>query len=248
VYEIYKVGADPHWVNGLDLLGGYGLNLAVVPHWNNTEGSEHDTRYCYIGAARFNMLERQLLPGTVILGIDEYTACVIDLAQQHCKIMGAGGITVRYQGSQWNYPAGTTFGFERLRAASLAGSRSDTQLRMSDEAQSAPASEGTYADGGPYLVQLAHTLAETRETAVQRELIDHAHDTMHELTAQQVDAAPDQPSADITPFVEMLIELRGKLRAAKQYALADEVRDKLAQRGIQLEDTSSGTEWKKVEP
>ena len=38
VYEIYKVGADLHWQEGLDLLGPYGLSLACIPHWNNAEG------------------------------------------------------------------------------------------------------------------------------------------------------------------------------------------------------------------
>jgi cyanophycinase-like exopeptidase len=31
VYEIYKVGADPHWVEGLNLLAPYGLDLTSCP-------------------------------------------------------------------------------------------------------------------------------------------------------------------------------------------------------------------------
>jgi len=38
VYEIYKVGQDIHWVDGLDILSQFGLHLVVVPHWNNAEG------------------------------------------------------------------------------------------------------------------------------------------------------------------------------------------------------------------
>ena len=38
VYEIYKVGEDPHWLEGLDVLGSVGLSVAVVPHYNNAEG------------------------------------------------------------------------------------------------------------------------------------------------------------------------------------------------------------------
>lgn len=51
--------------------------------------------------------------------------------------------------------------------------------------------------------------------------------------------------ADLAPFVELLIDLRAKLRAAKQYALADELRDRLASLGIVLEDTPAGTTWRK---
>src|SRR5215471_16332592 len=31
VYEIYKVGTEPHWLEGLDLLGVLGLRAAVIP-------------------------------------------------------------------------------------------------------------------------------------------------------------------------------------------------------------------------
>src|SRR5205807_9072586 len=43
VYEIYKVGADPHWLEGLDLLAEAGLRVAVIPHYDNAEGGNHDT-------------------------------------------------------------------------------------------------------------------------------------------------------------------------------------------------------------
>ncbi len=45
------------------------------------------------------------------------------------------------------------------------------------------------------------------------------------------------------PFIDMLVTLRGELRRAKQYALADTVRDDLAALGVTLEDTPQGTRW-----
>ena len=36
VYEIYKVGDDPSWLEGLDVLGEIGLNVAVIPHYDNS--------------------------------------------------------------------------------------------------------------------------------------------------------------------------------------------------------------------
>ncbi len=53
-------------------------------------------------------------------------------------------------------------------------------------------------------------------------------------------------SADAAPFIELLMEVRSDLRKAKQFALADKVRDSLAQLGIALEDTPRGTEWKRI--
>jgi cysteinyl-tRNA synthetase len=53
-----------------------------------------------------------------------------------------------------------------------------------------------------------------------------------------------QGRSQVNEFVELLIELRDKLREAKQYELADEIRSKLLDLGIQLEDKPDGTIWK----
>ena len=49
---------------------------------------------------------------------------------------------------------------------------------------------------------------------------------------------------DIAPFVELLIALRAELRTAKQYQLADSLRQRLSDLGITLEDGPQGTTWK----
>ena len=64
VYEIYKVGHDLHWVEGMDILGQFGFDLVVIPHWNNAEGGTHDTRFCFMGEPRFRRLE-SLIPEEV---------------------------------------------------------------------------------------------------------------------------------------------------------------------------------------
>jgi cysteinyl-tRNA synthetase len=46
-----------------------------------------------------------------------------------------------------------------------------------------------------------------------------------------------------TPFIELLIKTRAELRQAKQYTLADGIRDGLAAQGIIVEDTAQGTQW-----
>jgi cysteinyl-tRNA synthetase len=45
------------------------------------------------------------------------------------------------------------------------------------------------------------------------------------------------------PLVDLLIEIRSDLRTARQYALADRIRDRLAEQGITLEDGPEGTRW-----
>lgn len=108
VYEIYKVGAAPSWIPGLDLLGpATGLNAAVVPHYDNAEGGDHDTRFCYMGERRLRMLERQLPPGTFILGVDGHTALVLDLERGTASVAGHGGVTVRVDGRGTVFPSGS---------------------------------------------------------------------------------------------------------------------------------------------
>jgi len=99
VYEIYKVGDDLHWAPGLDLLAPFGLDLVFVPHWNNNEGgSKHDTSRCYMGEPRFAALLDMLPQKTMVVGIDEHTALIIDLAAGQAHVMGVGNVTLRCGG------------------------------------------------------------------------------------------------------------------------------------------------------
>ncbi len=241
VYEIYKAGQDPHWIAGLDLLRQLDLNVAVVPHWNNAEGGTYDTRFCYMGAPRLELLERQLDPSTVILGVDEYTACIVDPAAQECLVMGAGSVTVRCQGREESFASGERFGLNRLRAAKLGG----IPAQQVEAGEVVPSQSSTTSTAGRYLHQLAHALTEAREQEVQRELIEQAHDAMHELA--DWDNTPEHATGeDITPLVELLIGLRAELRAAKQYTMADQVRKRLAEMGIQIQDSPNGTTWTRI--
>ena len=65
VYEIYKVGAPATWLEGLDVLGKVGLDVALIPHYDNAEGGSHDTRFCYMGERRLALLEAELSVGRV---------------------------------------------------------------------------------------------------------------------------------------------------------------------------------------
>jgi len=55
--------------------------------------------------------------------------------------------------------------------------------------------------------------------------------------------APGAGSKEAAPFIDLLVALRSELRAAKQWALADRVRDGLAEHGIELKDGPEGTTW-----
>jgi hypothetical protein len=115
VYEIYKVGQDLHWQPGLDFFGPYGLRLAIMPHWNNSEGgAELDTSRCFMGQARFARLLELLPPATTVLGIDEHTALVIDLAEARCQVLGRGAVTLLRAGTERRFTRHAHFALDTL--------------------------------------------------------------------------------------------------------------------------------------
>jgi hypothetical protein len=215
VYEIYKVGEEPRWVEGLDLLGPYGLELAIVPHWNNAEGGTHDTRYCFMGEPRFRYLEKSLPDSTTILGIDEYTACIVDLCSDECLVMGAGQVTIRRRGRETTCPAPTVFNLDQLRGARLAG-------------------EQVYPPQ-------THALPQAMVEAEELNLSAHPGDPCSRV---QPDTRGDE-TGSAAPFIELIVWVRAQLRAARQWALADEIRQRLSTLGITLEDSPEETTWRK---
>ena len=76
--------------------------------------------------------------------------------------------------------------------------------------------------------------------------VGRAQDTLRSLggilglTFQQ---PSDTRREDGSPFVDLLVEVRTRLRAAKQYELADEIRSRLTELGVVLEDTPGGSGW-----
>ncbi|MBX0327690.1 hypothetical protein K2Z83_08365 [Oscillochloris sp. ZM17-4] len=115
VYEIYKVGAELHWQPGLDLLAPYGLSIVFVPHWNNAEGgAELDTSRCYMGQARYERLLGMLPAGQTVVGVDEHTGLVLDLAGGRAEVMGKGGVTVARDGASRYYPRKERFALGEL--------------------------------------------------------------------------------------------------------------------------------------
>src|SRR5439155_2988259 len=109
VYEIYKVGDDLGWKAGLNLLGPFGRNVAVVPHWNNHEGGEElDTSRSFMGQERFERL-LGLLPSDVdVVGIDEHTALMLDFAAGLAVVFGRGGVNWLRDGSTIHLEAGAS--------------------------------------------------------------------------------------------------------------------------------------------
>jgi len=267
VYEIYKAGDDPHWEPGLDLVRKVtGLPAVVIPHYDNAEGGNHDTRYCYLGEGRLSTMERDLPDEAFVLGVDEHTAVLLDLGQSTATVVGNGTLTIRRTGRQVVYPAGTVLAFDELaagtgptegaarrggpeppgpatpaEASSLRGATEEIVARFDD------------ALGGRDVDACVEAVLELEQT-----LLDWSADT---LTSDEGDFARGQlramvvrlgelatrgardPRAVVGPLVESLLELRRRSRAARDFATSDWVRDQLSAADVEVRDTSDGVEW-----
>lgn len=115
VYEIYKVGEDLRWYQGLNFFGEYGLNITVIPHWDNTEGGRDlDTSRCFMGEKRFARLVGLLPAPTTLVGIAEQTALIIDLQNKACTVLGNGRVTIIRKNAEKHYRQSQAFSLSEL--------------------------------------------------------------------------------------------------------------------------------------
>jgi cyanophycinase-like exopeptidase len=241
VYEIYKVGAQPQWLTGLDVLGrATGLRAAVIPHFDNTEGGTHDTRYCYLGERRLKHLEAQLPDGAFVLGVDEHTGLIIDLDQGEARVVGRGGVTVRVGEHCTVRQTGSTMTLDDIaewaqtaRSTPALAESSTPATQASAASVNAMLDDGKVADGVRALLEMM-----SRDDA-DRPSVAALVARVGELAASPtVDA-----STLIAPYVELLLQLRAQARSDGRYEESDAIRDGLTSLGVEVRDTGSGVEW-----
>jgi len=271
VYEVYKVGDDPAWVDGLNLLeAATGLRAAVIPHFDNAEGGTHDTRYCYLGESRLSLLESSLPDGAFVLGVDEHTGLVLDLDAGSAEVVGNGGVTIRSPGgSSQVLPAGTVTSIDSLTPspsgfvmwnvadsatfhmtkAEEGGSAESPLLAATHVSEAAFDDAMTARDAGAAAQAVLDAEAEVQawsnETFSSDEY-DRARAMLRSMVVRLGDAAQEgvaDPRAVFGPFVELLLDLRRSARDAGRFDDADAIRDRLVDLGIEVRDTPSGVEW-----
>lgn len=271
VYEIYKVGAEPYWLDGLDVLSEIGLKVAVIPHYDNAEGGHHDTRFCYLGERRLRQLEEQLPDDAHVIGVDEHTGIVLDLDADTATIIGNGTVTVRVRGESTVHRSGSVIGIDELRdptrapgtafaagtpttstanesvpsstteSTSLAAD-TDRSLRAFDDALSA----GRAGDAARAALDLETAIRNWSADTLQSTDMDNAHSALRSMIVRLGDAAVGglaDPRDVIGPYIGVLLELRAAVRADKRYDLSDLIRDRLAAVDVEVRDTPQGVEW-----
>ncbi len=241
VYEIYKVGEQPRWLEGLDVLGrATGVRAAVVPHFNNTEGGTHDTRFCYLGDRRLRQLEQELPEGTFVLGVDEHTGLVIDLDSGVCDVVGRGVVSVRVHGETWTVANGSSTSLDEIAARGDSERAPASPEAVASPGDVAPDDVISAIESGDVAGALA-LLAELDRAALggdQRETVRSLLARTAASLGERVDV-----TETVRPYVDLLLALRDRARADKRWADSDTIRDGLAAAGLEVRDTPDGTAW-----
>jgi peptidase E len=265
VYEIYKVGEAPAWKEGMNILGHFGLNYVVIPHWNNAEGGTHDTRCCFIGESRFSSLE-DLLPENVgVLGIDEHTASIIDLEAGTVEVRGIGGITVRRNSSELVFTQGDKFPLTVLLGAGAGEPRELHKKTVTTP--NAPgavkadvfwdtirAAERTFhesietdpKEATKSVLEIDRAIWKAKQDLENEEFVTQGREVLRELIVllgMRLSSSPGSREECLAPLVESLVSLRRRFREKRQWEEADLIRSCLKDSGIVIEDTEKGTRW-----
>lgn len=92
-----------------------------------------------------------------------------------------------------------------------------------------------------------NTLLDSEEE-ISRETLSAMDDLYRELGGDVLGVIPDELATEMAgleePLIELLIETREKLREARKWDLADEIRARMSELGIALEDRPEGTRWR----
>jgi len=102
-----------------------------------------------------------------------------------------------------------------------------------------------------HLFDLAREINRRRDERDDLAALQGAQRTLRELAdvlGLSLKAVAQSGGEPIDPFVELILDARRALRAAKQYAEADGLRDRLRALGIVVEDTAKGSVWRRVRP
>jgi len=96
------------------------------------------------------------------------------------------------------------------------------------------------------LFDLARAINRFKSYGHHQETVEPAREKLLELSAilglnLTEDAAP---VSDAAPFIDLLVAIRQELRSAKQWALADRIRDGLLEQGISIEDQANESTWR----
>jgi len=121
-----------------------------------------------------------------------------------------------------------------------------TEVTRLEQAFEAAIAGRRASEAAETILNLDQAIADWAADTLQTDDPDRARAVLHSLVQRLGEAAAGglrDPRELLAPLVESLITLRGELRAARAFELADRVRDRLIAAHIELRDTPGGTVW-----
>ena len=93
------------------------------------------------------------------------------------------------------------------------------------------------------LFDLAREINRGRERDADVSEAQQAMTDLADVLGLDLSESDEDTGTSAGPFIQLLVDLRSDLRAARQFDQADRIRDELTNLGVSLEDTPAGTEW-----
>ena len=95
------------------------------------------------------------------------------------------------------------------------------------------------------IYELVKAINTARDEGATDEQLKPAQATLHELTGVLgLRLAEKKGSGDADKFIDLLVEIRSEVRKQKLWALSDQIRDKLKELGVTIEDSKDDTTWR----
>lgn len=97
-----------------------------------------------------------------------------------------------------------------------------------------------------FLFELVRVINQARAENADDKNLKSAQDLLRELTGvlglSLEKSTVGESSAD--PFIDLLVEIRKEIRSQKLWSLSDQIRDRLSELGVIIEDSKEGTSWR----
>ncbi len=237
--------------SSLDIHGG-GQDLVFPHHENEIAQSE-----CATGVTPF--VRYWMHNGLLKLGEEKMSKSLGNLItiRQALEKFSADGIRLFVISSHYRNPL--TYSEQALEAAQKGAERLATAARL-ESPEGKPAEFDLNPIEASFLDAMEDDFDTPKAVSVLFELarqINTARDSGFDVTKAQellvilagvlgftLPAGGQEELPGAAPFIELLIETRNRLRASRQFELADGIRDGLDSLGITLEDGSGGTRWR----
>jgi cysteinyl-tRNA synthetase len=126
------------------------------------------------------------------------------------------------------------------------GSRlKESAAKVKDEFLQAMDDDFNSAGALGHIFDFVKEINQARDEGADQESLGKAQEVLQELTSVLgLDLVlPEVQEGAAGEFIDLLIEIRAKLREEKNWALSDLIRDELDDLGVLLEDTPQGTTW-----